>query len=100
MRKIADIILFLLIFWFLLGLNSCDSIKSSSIPSFIKVGKTYRFGNFAVEAQVLEIDNSGWIKLRIVKSENPSIDKPGTISWINLNAYSGGIDEVENKKGK
>jgi len=87
MRGLAkvNIVAFLMVLLVSIGLNSCNPSKSSSVPSFIKVGKTYEFGAFGVKAEVLEIDNSGWIKIRAGRD----------IYWINLNAYTGRIWEVE-----
>ncbi len=59
--------------------NPVSKQSSSSIPGFLKVGKTYSvlLLNSLVEAKIIEIDNdSGWINI-----EEDGEDKP---YWINL----------------
>ena len=52
------------------------SAEASEVPKFIEVGKTYIQGLPSSRFIVLEIDPSGWIKVRLS-------DK--SIAWYNVN---------------
>jgi len=70
-------------------LVTAHSVSAQGVPDFIQVGKKYMFGVYGMMdqeagAEVLEIGEGSWIKVRIESMDHPL--------WLNLNTVSLAIE--------